>query len=172
MKNDITMDLDSLDITVTVKTKNGEIEEFNIKDELMIDRDNVNEGYINQPGRYAWWGMVLEVAKANVERAKRELSVQEAEADERVRTELDMEGVKITEAIVTRRLKADKGYLKASDELAEAQKAAGILDKVLKAFDQRMEALISLGANLRKEEVNVELTMKKMKAREVLKKNK
>jgi hypothetical protein len=173
MANNFELELESLDIEVSIKLANGKVHKFNVQDELEIDRDYLNDGYIDQSGKYAWWGMVLEVAKMNVEQSKANLELIESEADERVRAELDMEGVKITEALVNRKIKADTEYKTAQKALFKAKKNAGVLDKVLKAFDHRMESLISLGANIRKEENNVELTLKKEMAKQkTVKKNK
>lgn len=168
-ENSIDIELDDLHTSVTIKLANGNLHTFNVEEEIAIDKDDLNQNYIEQPGKYAWWGMVAEVAKVNVEEAKAKLEQVEAEADERVRSDLDMEGIKITESLVTRNIKKDKEYKEAQYDYFKAKKNAGILDKVLKAFDHRLDVLVNLGASMRKEYNNAELTVKKEVAKKVMK---
>ncbi|WP_270364019.1 hypothetical protein [Bacillus paranthracis] len=166
----IEIELDSLDIDVTVLVGDKE-HHFNAKEELIIDKFDINGGYIDQPGKYAWWGTLTEVAREKMENAKAEMEQEEFHADIRAREELDLDGIKITEGLVTRKVKCDREYKKKQSRYIKATKQFKLLDKIMKAFDHRMEALISLGAMVRKENDNVELTMKKEMAKKIIKKN-
>lgn len=157
----VELELDSLNLlTVTLKLKNGEVKEFDIKKELEISKATLNENFIEQPGKYAWWAAVAETAKAQRDYLEAELDKAEAQADYNVRLKLELDGVKITEALVKQNIKLDAGYQEALEKYNQAKKNAAILDKIVRAFDQRLEALISLGANLRKEENNAEVALK------------
>lgn len=155
------IDIDDLTMKITVRLADGSIKSFDVQEELKITKEDLNEHYIDQPGKYAWWGMLAEVAKNSMEEAKAAMEREEAEADIRVRKELDMDGKKATENLVTRMIKQDEKYIQAQQRYFEARKNYGILNMIHKAFEQRMEALISLGANLRSEKANVDLDMKK-----------
>lgn len=170
-ENNVDIELDDLNTSVTIKLANGSLHTFNVQDEIEIDRDDLNQNYVEQPGKYAWWGMVAEVAKVNVEEAKAYLEQVEGEADERVRESLELDGIKVTETLVTRKIKSDKEYKEAQTSFFRAKKNAGILDKVLKAFDHRLDVLVNLGASMRKEYNNAELTVKKEVAKRVMKKD-
>ena len=165
----IVVNEDETMVTVYIH-KAGGIEElhFNYLDELQIDRDNINECFIEQSGKYAWWGTIYEQAKADVEKAKAELEEAEAEADEMVREQLELEGMKVTEALVNRKIKTVGVYKEKLSLLLLCKRQLGILDKVLKAFEQRMEALISIGANARKEFQSQDISIKQDIARRII----
>lgn len=159
----IEVEMDSFNLlNITLKLRNGDTREFNIKDELAISKATLNEDVIEQPGKYAWWAAVAEQAKHQRDHAETELDKAEAQADYNVRLKLELDGIKITEALVKQNIKLDKEYLMALNTYNLAKKNAATLDKVVKAFDQRMEALINLGANLRKEENNADISLKSM----------
>lgn len=141
---------------------------FDYLEELAIDEDNLNECFIEQSGKYVWWGTLYEEAKIEFDMAKAQLERAEAEADDIVRRELEMDGVKVTEALVNRKIKKEGVYVEALTLLYECKKKVGILDRVVKAFDHRLEALISIGANIRKEYNNMDINVKKEQARNII----
>ena len=56
------------------------------------------------------------------------------------------------------------------DEFVKANEDASILEAAKEAMDQRKEMLISLGAQLRTDMSNTELTMKKIQAADIIRK--
>lgn len=145
-------ELKESDVEIYIRMPNGEIRKFNIEEELKIERTHLNEHFMDQPGKYAWWGMIAENARDKMERAKAKVEQIEAEVDTRVRRELEMDGVKVTEALVNRKIKSHPAYLEALEEYFEAKRRFGILNTILKSFDHRKDALISLSANIRNEQ--------------------
>ncbi|MNW28086.1 hypothetical protein D3C74_48980 [compost metagenome] len=162
----VELEIDSLNLLdVTIKTKNGQSVEYNVGEELKADIADLNEAFLTQPGKFAWWSTLAENAKHQRDSLEATLDKQEAEADYKVRLSLELEGVKVTEAAVKQGIKKDEEYLDALKRYNAAKKTAGILSQVVKAFEQRKEMLISLGANLRKENDNSDIVSLKEKAR-------
>lgn len=164
----VELEIDSLKLlNVTIKTRSGEVVSYDVGEELAIDKADLNEHFMRQPGKYAWWATLAETAKSQRDSLEASLDKAEAEADYNVRLKLELDGVKVTEPAVKQGIKKDAGYLEALEKYNQAKKSAGILSQVVKAFDQRLEALISLGAQLRKEGDNADVTSLKEKARGV-----
>lgn len=148
----ITIDIDSFDVlNVAVKLRNGQVKQFDVAEELSISKATLNEDFIEQAGKYAWWSVLAEIAKSYVESTKNAMEKAEAEADKRARTQLQLDGIKITETAVDRAIKLDEEYQAAVNAHLSAKKNAAILEKIARAFEQRKEMLINLGANLRNE---------------------
>jgi len=144
------LEIESLDfMTFKVRLANGKVKEFDLNEELAVSEETLEDDFMNQAGKYAWWATLAEIAKNKKERMEAELDEAEAEADRRVRDILELDGVKITEALVKSRIKLDEDYKTAVNNVLEAKKYASILDKVVKALEHRKEMLISVGAHLR-----------------------
>lgn len=148
----VEIELESLALLkITIKTRNGKLVEYNVGDELAIDKEDLDDAFIRQPGKYAWWATLAETAKAQRDHLEAHMDKAEADADYTVRLKMELDGEKITEPAVKRGIKKDDGYMEAVWKYNEAKKTAGILDKVVKAFDHRLECIVNLGAKLRKE---------------------
>ena len=66
--------VDSLDFdTFTIIDKNGNRENLNINDELRIDENNINEEFMKQSGKYAYWASLLEIVRRYYEAEQRKL---------------------------------------------------------------------------------------------------
>lgn len=144
------IDFPVTELEITVNTPTG-TKTINVAEELEINQTNLNESFIEQPGKYAWWGMLAEQARYRMDQLKAEMEKEEAEADRRIRASLEANKEKVTESIVTRRIKLDPFYLEKQKRYLEAKKTYSTLDRILKAFDHRLDSMISIGANKRKE---------------------
>jgi hypothetical protein len=149
----VELELESLALlNITIKTRNGQVIEYNVGDELAVSKDDLDDAFIRQPGKYAWWATLAETAKAQRDHLEALLDRAEAEADYNVRLKMELEGVKITEPAVKRGIKNDETYQEALRKFNEAKKTAAIFDKIVKAFDHRLECIVNLSAKLRKEQ--------------------
>lgn len=172
-------------LTITVRTKSSE-NTVDLAEDLKIDVNNINEAFCEQPAKFAWWSTVAAQAKSLVDRKKLQIDAQEdylkktltGELDYEIRASLEMNGEKVTETKVTNgicsheRYKAEREKLYGlREELIDLQDKATLLDIAKESMVQRKDALISLGAQLRTEGSNTELTMKKLMAEEVISKN-
>jgi hypothetical protein len=131
--------------------------------DLGIDKASINADLANQPAMFAWYATLSELAKDKVAKAKSHLEVTEAELDQRIRRDWDIDrNGKMTEAGVSASIKLSPIYQKAESQLQEAQKTNGLLNVARQAFDQRKDMLISLAANMRAES-DTEITVLKEK---------
>lgn len=161
-------ELESLDIEVPVRLANGKIKIFNVKEELAISEETLTTDFMEQAGKYAWWAVLAETAKGHKERMELEVDKAEALADKEVRKELELDGTKITEALVKSRIKLNTGYLEAVTKFNKAKKNASILEKVSKSFEQRKDMLMVTGAHLRESKENAgDVRSLKAKASEI-----
>lgn len=176
-------DMTILEITVRTKTSENVID---LAEDLKIDVDNINEAFIDQPCKYAYWATVAAQAKTLADRKKLEVEKQEdylkktliGELDIEVRRDLELEGEKITESKVTNSIFAHDRYKEESEklyklkaELVELQAQVATLEAAREAMDQRKDSLISLGAQLRTDGGNADLTIKKQQANEIINRN-
>lgn len=163
-------------LEIRVKTKKAD-RIVDLAEDLKIDSANINEAFCNQPALYAWWATVAAQAKALADRKRLEVDRQEeylkktlmGELDAEVRQELEMNGEKITESKVLNGIYVHPSYKEElatlyslRDELQELQEQCTTLDTAREALNQRKDMLISLGAQLRQEGNNVDLSIKQM----------
>lgn len=164
-------------LNIEVKTRVA-IDRINLAEDLKIDSANINEAFCEQPAKFAYWATVAAQAKALVDRKKAEVDKLESymkktlvgELDAEVRREMEISGERITEAKVTNGIYAHEKYQEAQiqldvlkDELLGLQEDLAVLDIGRDSMNQRKDMLISLGAQLRQESDNADLTMKTMK---------
>lgn len=151
--------------------------------DLKINVDDINESYVDQPSKYAWWAVLAAQARAKADRIKSAIDKQDeyirktltGELDAKVREELELDGEKVTESKVTNGIYKHAQYVEElaklhalRDEYVEANEDASILEAAKDAMNQRKEMLISLGAQLRVDMSNVELSMKKRQAADIV----
>lgn len=162
-------------MNIEVKTSTAQAN-INLADDLEIHPYDINAAYIDQPGKFAYWSTVAIQAKFAYERKKQEVSRQEeylkktlyGEIDKKVRVKMEMNGDKITEAKVANHILTDTRYLEEQqklydlqDELLECQRRYSQLDMAKEAMNQRKDMLISLGAQLRLESDNSQLSVRR-----------
>lgn len=173
-------DLSILSINVKTSTSENLVD---LSEDLKIDMDNINDAFCNQPAKFAWWATVASQAKALVDRKKLEIEKREeylkktlvGELDVVVRTELELNGEKITETKVTNSIYSHDMYVETQkeihnlkNELLELQNNYTTLEIAKESMIQRKDMLISLGAQLRNETNNSDLYMKKVSAKAII----
>lgn len=124
-----------------------------------IDKNRLDDEWLNQPKRYFEWAVQLEDARADIDDAKREYDVTKTEFDEvKAKVELDIRNdpddyhlPKVTDksiaAVVLMQLdykEAEDSLYKAQERIDTAKHRAGILQAVVSALDQRKKALEKL----------------------------
>ena len=110
------------------------------KDELTIDKHNLDVEWINQSKVFAKWGEELVYAQERTDKAKANLDLIKAQTDSKIRA--NNIGGKITESQILNMIIQDSEYQKAIAEHIEAKKQEGIIEIARKAFEfQRNKAL-------------------------------
>ena len=182
----LTMDERFSVLNIEVKTQSS-THQVNLGDDLLIEPEHLNDAFIEQPAKFAYWATVALQAKSLVDKKKLEVDKQEdylkknliGELDGEVRKEMELNGEKITEAKVTNGIythemyqEEQAKYYQLKEELLELQNKFAVLDMAKESMNQRKDMLISLGAQLRMEGNNADLTIKAEAAKKVIGANK
>lgn len=167
-------DRDMSILNITVKTKKSE-NSVDLAADLKINQADINQDFCEQPAKFAYWATVAVQAQALVDRKKFEIDKQDdyirkqlvGELDVEVRAEMEMNGEKATESKVSNRIYSHPKYKEEVEKLyslkeeqLELQHNASLLGAARDAMIQRKDALISLGAQLRLEGSNTDLSIK------------
>lgn len=170
-------------LNFTIATVDGVPTETELGDDLAIDPGDINQSFIDQPGKFAWWAVMAAKARAKADRLKVAAEKQDdfirktlvGTLDSKVRQELELDGEKITESKVTSGIYKHADYIAAVDEYnklreqwVQANEDASVLEAARDAMYQRKDMLISLGANMRMDMSNVELSMKKQQVADTI----
>lgn len=130
----------------------GKTKIIDFEKELSIDINNLNKELVEQSSKYAWYGSLLSNARYEYEAEKANLAKVEALVDHRIREDIEYNGKKKpTEAAMTRYIHGDDKYVEVLMNIARDKKKVDTLSYVLKGFEQRINALVTLGANVRNE---------------------
>lgn len=160
-------------LEVRVHTRNAD-QVLNLGEDLAIDYSDINQSFIDQPAKFAWWATVCAQARAIYEHSKEQVERYEdfikqqliGELDAKMRTKIELDGGKVTESKVEKAIYASDEYKAAieqlndmRDSMLKAQENYSILYAARQAMDQRKDMLISLGAQLRQEVNNTSLSL-------------
>ena len=164
-------------LNIEVRTKMS-TDELNLSEDLKIDVHDINKEFCEQPALYAYWATVATQAKSLYEKKKLEVEKKDdyirktlvGTLDVTVRQELEMNGEKITEQKVLNGIYSSSEYRDEMANLYELKEELLELQSQLSVLDM----LISLGAQLRQEGNNLDLTINQMssKASEIVGKRK
>lgn len=132
-----------------------------IVDDVHIDQGNLDQEFLNQAEKYAWWAFLTEHAKAQANELKSELDVLYARLDHLVRAKAQIAAVdaknqkvtpvKYTEKMVENEVVTSKDYQELMTRYNQARKDAGLATAGMMAMNQRRDMLLQLGANYRTE---------------------
>jgi len=136
-----------------------------VESDLRIDPNNLSEEAAQQGAKYAYYAAVAEEAMADVERLKNEKELRIAELAKEMRAKLQAAGEKITEIRVEQMVKQDARYQRVQEALIEAQRKAGVLRAIEKAFSQRKD-MIWVMAMLASREMNAKVAIERARLSE------
>lgn len=137
-----------------------------LEKDLKFQPENLNQAYIEQASKFAFWATLAVQAKSKVDKKKLEIEQQDdfikkmlvGKLDPVVRRQLEDNSEKVTEAKVTNGIYVHPEYVaacnklyKLQEDLWELQLQWNLLSTAKDALVQRKDMIISLGANLRQE---------------------
>jgi len=138
--------IDAFDFnTVRLVDENGQVESFNLKEELKVNEHNLLKEMLEQPGKYIYWASVLEKLKFYQESKELSLERREAELEPIARKELKAEETKPTKDMIAAYIKRDEQYQQIQNELQTYNLIIGKVSRIVKAFEQRKDMLQSYG---------------------------
>lgn len=136
---------------ITLRDQNGDILTYNLKEELQIHRDNLQEDFTDQPVKYAYWVSILEKVRLYLESATLELEKVQASLYEPCRNSLIDAGTpKPTKEQISSLVIIQESYLSARETVIMYEAQVKLLQGVVRSWEQRREMLIQYGADNRK----------------------
>jgi hypothetical protein len=133
---------------------------YDLQKEVEIDGERINACIIEQPTKFAYIATVHAGYKGAAEGAKVKLDLVYSKMDALIRQAAAEGGEKITEAVVTSRIKQSNKYLEAMQTYEELSNIERQLSVAVEAFRQRKDMLITLASNMRAEMDN-QLSLKR-----------
>lgn len=140
------LDLGVVDITIKLGKKTHS---FNLADQLNINTDDINTELMDQPGKFAWFGVLAELAHIKALIRKDHIDVVEAKVDRIIRKRARVAETHKSEKQIEKEINRHEDVIKAKEEYYDAKRDASILFVAKKAFEQRKDTLASLTVNLR-----------------------
>ena len=149
-----------------VKIKLGDKEyDLDYQEELRASEETINEDLIQQPGLFAWYAVLHELAEEEYARSKMALEMAEAELDAHYRKDAADKKEKIMEKQVLSKVMLDDKYILLRDTMITARKNVGTLKAIKEAFAHRKETVIALASNMRAQ-ADPDIFLKKQKIKE------
>ena len=111
---------------------------------------NINEDIIKQPGTFAWYAVLMSLAKKFFDEKKSEKKQTYAKLDKFYRGEegrLD----RITDKSVDQAIERDKKYIASCQEVIEAEFNYNLMYSAVESFKQKKDMLVTLASNMRAE---------------------
>ena len=110
-----------------------------------VDKNRLDDEWIDQPRRYFNWAVQLEDARDSLEEAKAEFDVVKSEVDLAIRTNPDDYDLpKVTDKSVAAALITQPEYKEAQQAVFDAKYRVGVIQAAVTALDHRKRALEKL----------------------------
>lgn len=138
---------------IRIRDANGEVREYNLNQELVINEYNLQEEFRLQPSKYVFWSSVLEQVRGYQESAQLQEERVRADLYEKARQSLIEGGSpKPTKDQIEAWIIRQEEYVKAREQVLGYSNFVRQLQYVVKAFEQRRDMLTQVGADKRRAE--------------------
>jgi hypothetical protein len=122
--------------------------------DLHIDRQSLDEEFVQHASRYAYYAFLSELAADQEVRLKHALDLLEAQLDSETRelargAQLADAKFKMTETMVENQVRGNSRYQAKLTEYLDAKQRAAVLRVARESMQQRKDMLVSLGAQFR-----------------------
>ena len=149
------MNADGLSIHMTI-----EGEDRNLGKELAVNMDNLSEELASQPSWYEYYGSLYADASVVLSKAKSYHEQLSAEVATERRSLRKGTGIRLSEKQVESEVNADTRVIAAKDKVLQAQRGVEYLKVAARAFEQRLQVLISI-SQLAKKQMDVDPTIRR-----------
>lgn len=124
---------------------------FNLNEELVIDENKINQEAQMQPSSYAFLNMLYKKLMRSSEAAENRLDKKYSELFIKFKGERDQDsGRQIANETVKAKILTQPSYISLQEKFLEISHQAMILEVCVKSFEQRVNLIQTLSANLRK----------------------
>lgn len=115
------------------------------EDLIQIDRNSLDDEWVEQPGLYHRYAVALADAKQELDYEKANLDLVKAELDADIRTDPEAYGLaRTTESAIESTILTQKRYRVAQKKVREAKHRVDVLSAAVGALDHRRKALENL----------------------------
>lgn len=137
---------------VTVRDNSGNTFEYDMQEELMINRHDLRTELEEQSSKYMFWTGMLERVRANLEAAERELEYIVSQLYEPIRERLETKmGKNPTKAQIDAMINQQEIYQNQKKKVEEVDYQSRRLAYIVKAFEQRKDMLVQISTAERKQ---------------------
>lgn len=142
-------------LTVTVNL-GDRVQSEDLESQLKIDTDleGLNRGLAENPGRFAWWGMMEVKARARQAELKSQMDLLEADLFVQYQTANESptrQGPKLTVDGLKSQVKMDATYRALAAEYARVNQDVDALNVGRRAMEHRRDSLLAIASNMRAE---------------------
>jgi hypothetical protein len=125
---------------------------FNLADELVINENKINHEAQVQPSSYAFLNMLYKKLIRGMKEVEKKMEKKEAELFIKYKGQIDeTTGKKNANETARARVLVNPVYISLQEDFIEAEHQAMIIEVCVKSFEQRVNLIQTLSANLRKE---------------------
>ena len=126
--------------------------DFNLSTELVIDENRINHEAQVQPSSYAFLNMLYKKLIRASKEAEKKVNKKEAELFIKYKKQTDSTtGRKNANETCRAMILVNQAYIMLQEEFIEAEHQASVIEVCVKAFEQRVNLIQTLSANLRRE---------------------
>lgn len=128
----------------------GEVQTYSLHDLLKVNQQNYQEEFLQQPAKYVYWQAVLQNLKAYEESTEREAEHAHADSYNEAYNYFRKQGnARPTKDLIESAILLDDTYQEKLEAVEQAKESVGIINAIVKAFEQRKDMLIQFGAEQR-----------------------
>lgn len=131
-----------------LKDETGQTQQFNLRDELRVNEQNLMQEMLEQPAKYIYWSSVLEKLKYFQEAAELKAEREIARIDAEAREHYKGSDTKATKDVVETYRKQHVDYEGIMNNLHYYNMVVGYVTRIVKAFEQRKDMLQSYGKQI------------------------
>lgn len=131
-----------------LKDETGQTQQFNLRDELRVNEQNLMQEMLEQPAKYIYWSSVLEKLKYFQEAAELKAEKEIARIDTEAREHYKGSDTKATKDVVEAYRKQHADYEGIMSNLHYYNMVVGYVTRIVKAFEQRKDMLQSYGKQI------------------------
>lgn len=151
--------IDSLDFDkIIIRDKNNDTTELSIQDDLRINEINLSKEMMEQSAKFSYWANLHEIVKRYHEAEQRKLETIGSHLNLQYRAQFEKNGKKPTKDMIDSSITIDQNYQDQARNVEDWAYKENQLKYVVKAFEQRMQMLISIGAEQRQTNKNGGIT--------------
>lgn len=127
------------------------IKQSKLTEDLAFSEHNLNDAMMNQASLFSYYASTSAKAQLQCDRLKTKLDYINATIDVELREEAAATGTKVTETLLSNKIKLDPRYVKSIAHYNESKAIAAMLKSTTEAFQQRRDMLVQIGKDARED---------------------